>query len=191
MGLLALGFAALFPIAALTMTSGCPASTGEGEGEGEGEGGAEGEGEGEGAGEGEGEGSCGGLDAQLPAGGGTVTASDSTLSADATNTSCTAAGTNACTAITGTSCFSFDITVSGATEANVKNANWIAWKNTGGDDAVFAANSCNGGAVGCAANGTDLICTCGLCLTAAPTDLAAQLIDSTDGNSNGICVNIQ
>jgi hypothetical protein len=152
-----------------------------------------GEGEGEGEGDDTPGASCAHVDANLGVGNGAFVATDAALAIDTTNVACTAGATNACNRVQGTSCFTFDISVTGSTASAIEanNASWISFAAVPAS-AAFTAHSCNGGSVKCAADPSTgrVACVCGLCLFDEPTDLAAAVDDGTN-LSNGVCVTLE
>jgi len=55
------------------------------------------------------------------------------------------------------------------------------------DPDVYAAQTCLGGPVSCIDDGPNASCSCGLCLTTPPNDLAIQIITHA-GTTAGVCV---
>ena len=170
-----------------TSTDETECSCAEGEGEGEGAGG-----EGEGAG-GEGEGA--GADCPDLGNGDGLVVSEVDLDADAAGTVCADLGNPHPN--------DFTLTVFIPTAGNaagwdgtVDSGNWLNMSSSGDadDDDVFAEAFCNGGVAACVddtlgdCDGTaDCACSCTLCLTNTPPDLAVQAIDSAGDTSDGIC----
>ena len=157
----------------------CVADAGEGEGEGVGEG--------EGA-EGEGASECNDLELGVGDDASGIVAT----SAELVDGGELCFGDGTCDQISADlSCFDLEVDLDSTTigEGDISGS-WIKFNADGGDDAVFALEFCNGGDVGCSDDGVgDIVCFCGLCLSAPPDNLAVAVNDGTD-DSNGVCVTL-
>jgi hypothetical protein len=131
----------------------------------------------------------------LGPGDGLLTATDANLTYDPSNAACTSSdGVNACVTKAGAlPCFEFDVTVAGNHVAAIEQnrAHWIDFVAIPYESA-FLFHACEGSAVQCFYDALNdaTICTCGLCLATAPTELAVAVNDGTS-TSNGICAYVQ